>query len=130
LNLNNLGSCVLVAAVWSPLVCCLVVLLSLALANGNAHAALHLSAAPSVPCPEGHAHHDGHTSPHHQHQSDKGFACCCDCLGCSSASYLPAGLGATPVEFASQIRFEALTAFLSSRAILPEPDPPRPGTLS
>ena len=108
----------------------LVVLVSLALANGNAHATLHLGAVHSLPCPEGHAHHDGHPSPQHQHQSDKDVACCCDCLGCSSASYLPAGLGTTPVEFASQIRFEALTASLSSRALLPEPDPPRPGTPS
>jgi hypothetical protein len=108
----------------------LVVFLSLALANGNAHAALHLSAVHSAPCPEGHAHHDGHTSSHHQHQSDKGFACCCDCLGCSSAASLPPVLSTTRAEFASQIRFDALTASFSSRATLPELHPPRPRTLS
>jgi len=108
----------------------LVILLSLALLNGNAHAALHLGATHSEPCPEGHGHHDGHTSPDHQHQSDKGFACCCDCLGCSSIGQLPFSLGITPVEFASQIRFDALAASLSSRAVTPEPDPPKPSTLS
>jgi len=108
----------------------LVILLSLALLNGNAHAALHLGAARSEPCPEGHGHHDGHTAPDHQHQSDKGFACCCDCLGCSSIGQLPFSLGITPVEFASQIRFDALAASLSSRAVTPEPDPPKPSTLS
>ena len=108
----------------------LLVLLSLALVNGNAHAALHLGATHSEPCPEEHAHHSGHTSADHQHRSDKGFACCCDCLGCSSVAQLPLSLGITPVEFASQIRFDGLTASLSSRAVTPEPDPPRPGTPS
>jgi len=63
---------------------CLIVLLSLALANGNAHAALHLHTAHGQPCPEEHVHHGGKSSPHHQHRHDKGIACCCDCLGCSS----------------------------------------------
>ena len=114
----------------SLLVRCLVVVLSLALVNGNAHTALHLGVAHSEPCPEEHAHHGGHTSADHQHQSDKGFARCCDCLGCSSVAQLPLGLGIAPVEFASQIRFDALAASLSTRAVLPEPDPPRPGTPS
>ena len=108
----------------------LVILLSLALLNGNAHAALHLGAAHSEPCPEEHEHHGGHTSPDHQHQSDKGFACCCDCLGCSSIAQLPLSLGIVRVEFASQIRFDALTASLSSREVTPEPGPPRPSTPS
>ena len=55
----------------------LILLLSLALANGNAHAALRLTAAPSEPCPEEHAHHTGKTSPHHQHPHGKGLVCCC-----------------------------------------------------
>jgi hypothetical protein len=114
----------------SPLVRCLVLLLSLALANGNAHASLRLDAAHSVPCPEEHAHHDGHTSPDHQHQPEKRFGCCCDCLSCSSAAQVSPSLDATPVEFASQIHFDASTASLSSRAVPPEPDPPRPGTRS
>jgi hypothetical protein len=109
---------------------CLVVLLSLALASGNAHAALHLGGAPSEPCPEEHAHHTGRASPHHQHQHAKGLACCCDCLGCSSAAYLAPELSITPAELPAQIHYDALTATLSGRALLPEPDPPRPGTLS
>jgi hypothetical protein len=40
-----------------------VILLSLALLNGNAHAALHLGAAHSEPCPEEHEHSGG---THHQ----------------------------------------------------------------
>jgi len=68
---------------------CLVVLLSLALVCGNAHAALHLGGAYPEPCPEEHAHHIGKTSPHHQHQHGKALACCCDCLGCTSPAYLP-----------------------------------------
>jgi len=114
----------------SPLVRCLLVLLSLALANGNAHAALHLGAADSEPCPEEHVHHHGGMSPHHQHPPDKGFACCCDCLGCSATAYLPPRPSTTPAEFASRIHYDALTAALSGRVLPPEPDPPRPDTLS
>jgi hypothetical protein len=116
----------------SALVRCLVVLLSLALASGNAHAGLHLAAAHAGPCPEEHAHHTGKTSPHHQHQHqhDNGLACCCDCLGCSSAAYLPPEFSITPAELPAKIHYDALTASLSGRALLPEPDPPRPATLS
>jgi hypothetical protein len=108
----------------------LVVLLSLALASGNAHAALHLGDAHSEPCPEDHARHTGKTSPHHQHQHDKGLACCCDCLGCSSAVYLAPELRITPAELPAKIHYHALPATLSGRAVLPEPDPPRPGSLT
>jgi len=109
---------------------CLIVLLSLALASGNAHAALHLDAAHGRPCPEEHGHHGGNTKPLHEHPRDKGLACCCDCLGCSSAAYLPPELGITAAELTAQIHYDALTASLSSPALQPEPDPPRPGTLS
>ena len=112
---------------------CLVVLLSLTLASGNAHAALHLGAH-AEPCPEEHAHHTGQTSPRHQHQHehrpDKGLACCCDCLGCSSAAHLAPELSITPVALPARVHYGALTASLSGRAPLPEPDPPRPGMLS
>jgi len=108
----------------------LILLLSLALANGNAHAALRLTAAPSEPCPEEHVHHTGKTSPHHQHQHGKGLACCCDCLGCTSAAYPPPQLCITQAELEVQIAYDGLTASLSGRALSPEPDPPRPGTLS
>src|SRR6266481_1252120 len=97
----------------SPLVRCLVLLLSLALANGCAHGALHLGVAHSEPCPEEHAGHDARGSPHHQHQPDKDFGCCCDCLGCSSAASLPPGFNTTSAEFASRIHYDALTKSLS-----------------
>jgi hypothetical protein len=109
---------------------CLIVLLSLALASGNAHAALHLGDAHSAPCPEEHAHHSGKPSPHHQHQNDNGLACCCDCLGCSSVVYLPPDLSIAPAELPAQIHYDALTVSLSGRTLLPEPDPPRRGPLS
>jgi hypothetical protein len=114
----------------SLLLRCLIVLLSLALASGNAHAALHLAAAHSEPCPEEQTHHGGKSSPHHQHPHDKGLACCCDCLGCSSAVYLPPELSMTTAELTAQIHYDALTASLSGRELRPDPDPPRPGTLS
>jgi hypothetical protein len=121
---------VLVTEKRSLLLHCLVVLLSLALASGNAHAALHLGAAHSEPCPEDHAHHTGKTSPHHQRQHDKGLACCCDCLGCSSAAYLAPELSITPAQLPAKVHFDALNPIFSGRALLPEPDPPRPGTLT
>jgi hypothetical protein len=125
-----LWSCVLVTVKRSLLLRCLVVLLSLALASGNAHAALHLGAAHAEPCPEEHAHHSGKTSPHHQHQHDNGLACCCDCLGCSSGAYLSPELGITPAELPVSIHYDALTASFPGRTLLPEPDPPRPDPLS
>jgi hypothetical protein len=107
---------------------CLIVLLSLTLASGNAHAALHLDAAHGQPCPEEHSHQGGKSSPHHQH--DKGLACCCDCLGCSPAVYLSPELSVTAAEVTTQIHYDAPTASLSGRALRPDPDPPRPATLS
>jgi hypothetical protein len=114
----------------SLLLRCLVVLLSLALANGNAHVALHLGAAHAKPCPEEHANHSGQTSHHDQQQHDKGLACCCDCLGCASAAYIVPELSITPAELSGHVHYDARTASFSGRALLPEPDPPRPGTLS
>ena len=111
----------------SPFLRCLVVLLSLALAGGNAHAALHLDAAHSEPCPDGHAYHHRKTEPQHQH--DKKMACCCDCLGCTSAAYLAPELSSVPTELPARVHYDALTLLLSGRALLPEPDPPRPGPL-
>jgi hypothetical protein len=111
---------------------CLVLLLSLALASGNAHAALHLDIAHRAPCPEEHAHHHGTTEPQHQHQHrhDKGLACCCDCLGCTASAYLAPALSITPIHLSARIRYDAMNAFLSGRALRPDPDPPRPSTLS
>ena len=108
---------------------CLVLLLSLALAIGNAHAALHLDSTHDEPCPEEHAHHHGKTSPH-QHRHDHGLACCCDCLGCSSAVYIAPALGITPADLPAHAHYDALAASLSGRALRPDPGPPRPATLS
>jgi hypothetical protein len=110
----------------SLLLRCIVLLLSLALVSGNAHAALHLDTAHHDPCPEEHAHHKGKT-PLHQHQHDHGLASCCDC---SSAAYLVPVLGITPAELPARVHYDALTASLSGRALRPDPDPPRPGLLS
>jgi hypothetical protein len=104
--------------------CIVVLLLSLALASGNAHAALHLDVAHHVPRPEEHAHHHGKTEPQHQHRHDRGLACCCDCLGCSAAVYLSPPLAMTPADLAARVHYDALTASLSSRALRPDPDPP------
>ena len=109
---------------------CVVVLLSLALVCGNAHAALHLGGAHREPCPEEHAHHTGKTSPHRQHQRSNALTCCCDCLGCTSGAYLPPELAIAQAELGAQIHYDALTASLSGRTLLPDPGPPRPGTLS
>src|SRR5260370_27788137 len=114
----------------SLLVRCLAVVLTPATAHGNAHAALHLRSAPPEPCPDEHADHDGRMSPHHQHQPNKGFACCCDCLGCTSAAYLPPELGVTPAELPGRVHYDAFTASLSARTLLPHPGPPTPPTLS
>ena len=109
--------------------CLVLLLVSLALVSGNAHAALHLDSAHPEPCPEEHAQHHGKT-PLHQHRHHHGLACCCDCLGCSSAVYLAPVLGITPADLTAKIHYIALTASLSGRALRPDPDPPRPGTLS
>jgi hypothetical protein len=128
---QGLGSYVLLSVKRSSVLRCLVVLLALALASGNVHAALHLGAPHAGPCPEQQpAHHGGPTSHHHQPQHDKGLACCCDCLGCSSAAYLVPELITTSAELLARLHYDAHIAALTGRTLLPEPDPPRPGTLS
>jgi hypothetical protein len=113
----------------SLLLRCIVLLLSLALASGNAHAALRLDTAHHDPCPEEHAHHHGKT-PLHQHKHDHGLACCCDCLGCSAAVYLSPPLTVTPADLTARVHYDALTTSLSGRALRPDPDPPRRSSLS
>jgi hypothetical protein len=108
---------------------CLVLLLSLALVSSNAHATLHLGGAHPGPCPEERVHRADNTSPH-QHRHDHGIWCCCDCLGCTSAAYLPPQLAIARAEVGAQIHYDLLTAFLAGLVLLPEPGPPRPGTLS
>jgi hypothetical protein len=107
---------------------CLILILSLALVGGNAHAALHVDAAHSEPCPEERAHHHGKTQPQHQH--DTKIMCCCDCLGCTSAAYLAPELSSAPAELPTRVHYDAVAFLLSGRALTPEPDPPRPATLS
>src|SRR6516225_4227462 len=113
----------------SLLLRCLVLLMSLALVSGNAHAALHLDTARHEPCPEEHTPHHGKT-PLHQHRHEQGLACCCDCLGCSSAVYLAPALALTPAQLPARVHYDALIASLLGRALPPDPDPPRPGALS
>lgn len=36
----------------------------------------------------------------------------------------------SPAELAAKIQYNALTASLRGRTLLPDPDPPRPGTLN
>ena len=105
---------------------CLILILALALACSNAHAALHVDAPQSQPCSRDHAHHHGKT----QHQHDTKMKCCCDCLGCTSAAYLAPDPSSTPAELAARVRYDADTFMLLGRVLLPEPDPPRPATLS
>jgi hypothetical protein len=109
------------------LVRCLVVLLALGLANGNAHAALHSGGGHAEPGPAEHHHSGEKPSPHHHPAAD--LPCCCDCLGCTSAAYLPPEPVASPADLSAVIRYEVQSVLLAGRALLPEPDPPRPITL-
>jgi hypothetical protein len=106
---------------------CLIVLLTLDLVNGNAHAALHLGAGHAAPCPAEHEHAGGKASHHHHPAANLG--CCCDCLGCTSAAYLTPQVAVSLTDFATVVRYEVQSVFLAGRALLPEPDPPRPVTL-
>jgi len=112
----------------SPFLRCLVLLMSLALVSGNAHAALHLDTTHHEPCPEEHTHHHGKTPLPERH--NHGLACCCDCLGCSSAVYLAPALALTPAQLPARVHYDALIASLSGRALPPDTDPPRRGALS
>src|SRR6266852_4068931 len=85
---------------------CLIMLLSLALVNGTAHAPLHFGGVHSEPCPEEHVHDTGTTSPHHRHRHDNRLACCCDCLGCSSAAYIAPVLGIARVQLPARVHHD------------------------
>jgi hypothetical protein len=108
----------------------LIMLLSSALATGNAHAALHSTAARTEPCSEEHAHHTGETPPDHRRQHGKGLACCCDCLGCTFATYNAPELRIVRAKQPMHVDYDGSNASLSGRVLRPEPDPPRPGPLS
>ena len=81
---------------------CLVVMLSLALVSGGAHAELHLKAIPpDDPCPTELGHTHGGTANHHR---DADRSCCCDCLGCVSAIEVMPDLSSSwPVFFTAAI---------------------------
>lgn len=106
---------------------CLAVLLTLALVSGNASAALHLRSAHSEPCSEEHGA-SGKTS-HHHHNPAAGIKCCCDCLACASAGNLIPELALSPIDLSIVLRYDLGGVFLTGRAPLPEPDPPRPVSL-
>ena len=123
----------------SLLMKCLVLVLSLALVSGNAHAALSLdgAAAPSVPCAEGHEHHhalaidvsdaaNNHDKRHHH----AGDACCCECLGCTAAMVLTPPVALISLRFVRGIHIERAASSLAGRVLGPELDPPRPSALT
>lgn len=111
----------------------LVVLLSLALVGGNAHAALGPEgSAASDPCVETQAHQHVRASDEadqaatHRdkaHHDDHG--CCCECLGCTTAMDVTPGLMLAPDVIPFRIRFDHRTVALGTRAPDPELDPPR-----
>jgi hypothetical protein len=114
----------------SVLVRRLVVLLAVALITGNAHA--WLSMTMDQPATPRHHHQFGEPSSHHgqQHQ-DKGLRCCCDNLGCVPAyTTIPDLSSMVQTDFGTTIRYGTQTVFLRGRALLPEPDPPRPSALT
>lgn len=104
----------------------LVVLLVLALAAGNAHAVLHLGGGHAEQGDHGAQDQAGGKAAPHQ-DGDRG--CCCDCLGCISVFDLTPDPTIMPARLAGAVRYEARSAFLSGRSLLPEPDPPRPSAL-
>jgi len=107
---------------------CLVVLLSLSLVSGNAHAALHLGSVHPEPCPQEHDHAGTKPAQHH-HQPVTDLACCCDCLGCISAAALTPEPAVCPADLHIVVRYDVRNVFLTGCALSPEPDPPRPATL-
>jgi hypothetical protein len=116
---------------WSVCLRCLVLIVSLALASGNAHAGLntddvHSGRQQQVLHHRPAAHSDHPTS---EHEQSKGGGCCCDCLGCTAAADVIPALVLTPLQSGVSIRLERHTAFPAGRALGPELDPPRPSAL-
>ena len=114
----------------SFLVRCWVVLLALAMIGGAARPPLHLDAPGHPPAGE-HLHYTG-TSPHDDRPQDSASRCCCDQLGCVTGAYtVPTYSGVvTPVVFSHVVAYTAKTELLPGRVLLPEPEPPRPDTLT
>jgi hypothetical protein len=88
---------------------CLVLLIALALASAQLR---------DLPCPDGH---------HHHHKADC-TACCCDCVGCAAVALPESGFA--PVQAEAVVAFDGARSMLLGQAPQPEPDPPRPLTLS
>jgi hypothetical protein len=100
---------------------CLIILLTLAIANGNAHAVLFLDG--------GHSEHQGNDAGLGGHDHKHGAAdcsCSCDCLGCASATILTSDIIAGPSELSAVILSPVSAVSLLELALPPEPDPPRP----
>ena len=108
----------------------LIVLLTLALAGGNAHAEIHLESLGAGAMLGIAIHDDGdeadhHAADHNGSTHDHESGCCCDCLGCLGAlAALPATLEA-PAEFQTGVWFVNKSDVLADRPPSPDPDPPR-----
>jgi len=108
----------------------LVILLTLTLVSGNAHAKLYLSSIQHEPCPEALDHHSG-THSDRQHPKAADPACCCDCLGCVVALNLTPDLTSFLAAFpAGTVRYRDENSILAGRTLVPEPDPPRHSALT
>jgi hypothetical protein len=110
----------------------LVLLLTLAIVSGNAHAQLHPGAAHHEPCPEtGDHHHAGTNAPHQRHHNAADSGCCCDCFGCVSAVSLTLDRTSfVPVFLADTVRYGDEHPILAGRGLRPDPDPPRTSALT
>ena len=106
------------------------ILLAISLIAGNAHARHGHSATLPVPdhC-QGDQHRDGTAHDRHNQQVNDSD-CCCDCLGCSSATMPMHDLLAEPSEPIALVRYALNVSPLSERTLLPDPDPPKPTTAS
>lgn len=108
---------------------CLVLLLSLALVGGHAHAELHLGATPHEPCPAELGR--SHGGPAHHHQSPDRNSCSCDCLGCVSAiDPNPDRTSFRLAFFTSAVFYCETGRFCAGQILRPDPGPPRTGALS
>jgi hypothetical protein len=106
---------------------CLVLVLSPAIAIGNARAVLRLNADHAEPCPQEHAHRTGRPRPIITStvtiMESRAAAIA---LAAPSAIYLALEPGIAPAELSAQICYDVLNAALVGLALLPEPAPPTP----
>ncbi|MDB5406654.1 MAG: hypothetical protein JWL84_1566 [Rhodospirillales bacterium] len=104
---------------------CLIVLLTLTLISGNAHAWLHMGAEAAEQNCQDEQNEAGGEAPYDHHRHDADLGCCCDCLGCISVVNSVPAFSSTPAVVAVSIRYDDQIESLSGRVLLPEPDPPR-----